>query len=99
VGSTLLEGSAMGIGQWLVLRRPLPQLKLRARFPATAVRALEAWSLAMIPDTAMSLAAESAEAVPPPESGCWGMVVIFAIIGLVIRPWQPRQENAGKILI
>lgn len=85
VGSTLLEGTAVGLGQWLVLHRPLPQLKWQSWLIATMIGAFVAWLLGMIPSTMMSLGEETA-AAPPPEISDMMMYSLAAVMGLVLGP-------------
>ncbi len=86
VGSTILEGTAVGVLQWRVLRRALPQLRLKVWWGATAVGALVAWSLGMIPSTLMSMMDESATSTPPPEMSDALMYTLAAAMGLVLGP-------------
>ena len=86
VGSTLFEGSAVGIGQWLVLRRPLPTLSLRAWWLATSLGALVAWTLGMVPSTLLSMSAEAAESAPPPEMSNLLTYLLAAAMGFVLGP-------------
>ena len=86
MGSSLLEGSAVSIGQWLVLRRLLPYLRWQAWWLATAAGALVAWTLGMIPSTIMSLAEETTTSTPPPEISEALMLGLAAIMGLVLGP-------------
>jgi hypothetical protein len=85
VGSTLLEGTAVGVGQWLVLRRPLPQLRWQAWVLATMVGAFVAWSLGMIPSTMMALGEETSSQ-PPLEINDLVMYSLAAVMGLVLGP-------------
>lgn len=54
IGSTLLEGTAVGWFQWSILRRVLPSLSFRSWWTATAIGAFIAWTLGMIPSTLMA---------------------------------------------
>lgn len=85
LGSTLLEGTAVGGGQWLVLRRPLPHLKWQSWVVATMVGAFVAWSLGMIPSTMMTLGAGTS-AEPPSEMSDLVMYSLAALMGLVLGP-------------
>ena len=85
LGSTLLEGTAVGVGQWLVLRRPLPQLTWQAWVLATMVGAFVAWSLGMIPSTMMTLGEETSSQ-PPLEINDLVMYSLAAVMGLVLGP-------------
>jgi len=86
VGSTLLEGSAVGIGQWLVLRQRLPALPLRSWWIATGLGALVAWTFGMIPSTMMTFGAEITPAAPPPELSDALTYTLAALMGLALGP-------------
>lgn len=86
IGSTLLEGSAVGIGQWLVLRQRLPALTLRSWWIATGIGALAAWTFGMIPSTMMAFGAETTPAGPPPELSDALTYTLAALMGLVLGP-------------
>lgn len=85
-GSTLLEGSAVGIFQWLVLRKLLPNIKLSQWWLATAVGAFVAWTLGMIPSTMMAMAGEMETGAAPPEMSDAVMYALAAAMGLVLGP-------------
>ncbi|MCL4861341.1 MAG: hypothetical protein KJZ93_18130 [Caldilineaceae bacterium] len=85
LGSTLLEGAAVGFAQWWVLRKALPQMRWQAWFVATAIGAFMAWTLGMIPSTALSLSAETS-AGPPPEVNNWLVYSLAALMGIVLGP-------------
>lgn len=85
LGSTLLEGTAVGVLQWYVLRRALPKLTLVSWWSATALGAFIAWSLGMIPSTMINMA--STDAAPPPaEMSDALMYTLAAVMGLVLGP-------------
>lgn len=88
IGSTLLEGTAVGLGQWLVLRQALPKLPLRAWFVATAAGAFVAWTLGMVPSTLMQLMADetAAPAGAEPQISDLLMYSLAALMGLVLGP-------------
>ena len=86
VGSTFLEGSAVGLAQWRVLRHPLPALTLRAWWLATALGAGIAWTLGMIPSTMMAMSAESASNAPAPEISDALLYLLAAAMGLALGP-------------
>ena len=46
LAATVIEGSVVGTAQWLVLRRPLEQMRWRTWVLATALGACVAWTLA-----------------------------------------------------
>src|SRR5437868_14977089 len=47
LAGTLIEGLIVGTAQWLVLRRPLQEMKWRTWTLATALGACVAWTLGM----------------------------------------------------
>jgi hypothetical protein len=83
--ATLLEGVVVGVAQWRVLRRRLAGLRWRRWTGATALGALVAWTLGMVPATLMSLAEGSGEA-PPPEPGAAVVIALAFVMGLVLGP-------------
>lgn len=86
VGSTLLEGTAVGVLQWQVLRRALPKLSLASWWSATAFGALIAWSLGMIPSTMMAMAGAANDATPPVAMSDALQYTLAALMGLVLGP-------------
>lgn len=86
LGSTLLEGSAVGLGQWLVLRGALPGLQRRQWWLATTVGAFVAWTLGMIPSTMMSLAEETAASQPAAEISDALVFALAAAMGAALGP-------------
>lgn len=86
IGSTLLEGTAVGWFQWSVLRRVLPSLSLKTWWLATAIGAFIAWTLGMIPSTFMASMEEAAAAGPPPEPSDLLLYTAAAGMGLVLGP-------------
>lgn len=85
LGSTILEGTAVGLGQWLVLRSVLPWLKARTWWLATSAGAFVAWVLGMIPSTVMNTTADAGNA-PAPEMSDWLVFGMAALMGLVLGP-------------
>jgi len=84
---TMLEGVVVGLLQWCVLRDALPTLPRRSWVTATAIGALIAWLLGMIPSTAMSLAGSGAEsAAPAAEPPAWLFYLLAAGMGFVLGP-------------
>ncbi|HZS07917.1 MAG TPA: hypothetical protein VFD58_23995 [Blastocatellia bacterium] len=79
------EGVIVGVAQWLVLRRPLPELSRRAWVLATTGGALAAWALGMIPSTVISLQADAA-ATSPPEISDLLKYSLAAIMGVALGP-------------
>jgi hypothetical protein len=83
--ATLLEGVVVGVAQWRVLRRSLAGLTWRRWTGATALGALVAWTVGMVPATLMSLAEGSGEATPP-EPGAAVVIALAFAMGLVLGP-------------
>lgn len=89
IGSTLLEGSAVGVAQGRLLRQALPKLTVREWWIATMIGALIAWTLGMIPSTLMSFTTEATSAATetaPPEMSDALMYTLAALMGLVLGP-------------
>lgn len=86
VGSTLLEGTAVGVLQGQLLRRVLPRLSLASWWSATAIGALIAWSLGMIPSTMMAMADTASAAPSPAEMSDALQYTLAALMGLVLGP-------------
>lgn len=91
VGCTLIEGTAVGVAQWRVLRVPLPQMPLRSWWIGTAAGALFAWTLGMLPstvfnmmETAGSTTAVAATAGPEMSQGV--TLLLAALLGAVAGP-------------
>jgi hypothetical protein len=77
----------VGLLQWRVLRDALPALPRRSWVTATALGALIAWLLGMIPSTVMSLAAsDAASAAPAAEPPQWLVYVLAAGMGFLLGP-------------
>jgi hypothetical protein len=85
VGATLLEGTAVGVAQWAVLRSRLPRLTLASWWIATGLGALVAWTLGMIPSTMMDLTS-GANGAPPFEMSDALQGVLAAGMGFVLGP-------------
>lgn len=86
IGSTLLEGSAVGIAQALVLRQWLPKLSLRQWWLATMLGAFVAWCFGMAPSTMMTMNAETTTAAPPPAISDTIIYLLALLMGLVLGP-------------
>lgn len=83
LGSTVLEGTAVGLAQWSVLRSRLPRLSLTHWWLVTAIGAAVAWTAGMIPSTMMSLgSAESTAASAAPSDAL--MLALAALMGFVL---------------
>ena len=82
----LCEGSIVGGLQWLVLRRPIPELRWREWATATGVGAAFAWALGMIPSTVISFMSEQApvgndQGFAPAE---WAVLLLAAAMGAIL---------------
>lgn len=80
IGSTLLEGTAVGLAQWLVLRSVLPRLSRNAWWLATMAGALIAWLLGMLPSTIMSMQEAGGSAPTAEEPAAWIIYLLSAAI-------------------
>jgi hypothetical protein len=85
-GSTLFEGSAVGLAQWRILRQPLRELSLRSWWAATTLGALVAWTLGMVPSTMMALSEQTTQSAPPPELSDALVYSLAAAMGLALGP-------------
>lgn len=83
-GSTLVEGTAVGIMQWLVLRRVFPHIRLFAWWAATTAGALIAWVLGMLPSTLMAVTQVGAETATSPQIDDALIYVLAALMGAVL---------------
>jgi hypothetical protein len=83
--ATILEGDVVGLAQWLVLRRILMQITGRRWIGATALGALVAWVLGMLPSTVMSLQ-ETTGNVEPPEFRAGTAIGLAFVMGLALGP-------------
>jgi hypothetical protein len=81
--ATILEGGIVGLAQWLVLRRILTRLTGRRWIGATALGALLAWILGMLPSTIMSLQ-ETTGNVGPPEFSAGTAIGLAFVMGLAL---------------
>ena len=81
----LLEGVVVGVAQERVLREPLPQLRPTTWTVATAVGAGVAWSLGMLPSTAMALAQAPGD-LPSSEPGPVVRYALSSALGAVTGP-------------
>lgn len=82
----LCEGSIVGGLQWLVIRRPIPEMRWREWATATAVGAGISWALGMIPSTVMLFAPQQ----PPVGDDHnvalaeWAILLLAAAMGAVL---------------
>ena len=96
-----LEGVIVGLAQWLVLHRRLPNLRRRAWVTATAIGAFVAWTLGMTPSTLMMLR-QSAAAPPPPVLSDAEVYALAAAMGamlgtiLGIPQWRVLRRYAAS---
>lgn len=90
-----VEGACLGVGQWLVLRRIVGGLALRAWVVATAVGGASAWMLGMTAGT------HGPATMPAP----WVVAVVLVVSGLVLgavlggaQAWvlRDRHRLAGR---
>jgi hypothetical protein len=82
---TLLEGVLVGVAQGMVLRRALPDVRLRRWTAATATGAAAAWLLGMLPSTLIALQQpDPAAAAIPTEPGVWVQLGLALLMGLVL---------------
>ena len=84
IGSALIEGMAVGYGQWAVLRGPPPLLRARAWIGATILGAFVAWTLGMVPTTVINMSMEATADASPPEIAEWMVYLLAALMGLVL---------------
>ena len=100
-GSTLLEGTAVGVAQWRVLRPALPRLTLRSWWLSTSIGALAAWALGMAPSTIMGMQQEAGQATMEEPSRAL-MLLLAALIGVVAGPvlataqWWVLRRHVGR---
>jgi hypothetical protein len=81
LAGTLIEGTVVGMAQWLVLRGPFPGMKWWAWVLATAAGAFVAWTLGMLPTTLMSAGAETGGSAPPEpsETMVYGLAALMGL--------------------
>lgn len=78
-----IEGGVVGWLQWLVLRRPFPQIARRAWIRATIIGAVVAWFLGSLPSTLMDMGAAGADtAVAEPSLAI--VLLLAAGMGLAL---------------
>jgi hypothetical protein len=81
------EGLIVGIAQWLVLRRAIPDLDRQRWLMATAIGAFIAWTLGMIPSTLIHMRSDTGSSQPPAVSHAlmYGLAVLMgAVLGPVL---------------
>jgi hypothetical protein len=83
LAGTLIEGTVVGTMQWLVLRRPLKSMRWRSWALATALGALVAWTLGMIPSTFFFRGADTATTSTTPMSDLM-VYALAAAMGLAL---------------
>jgi hypothetical protein len=82
VAAGAFEGTVVGTAQWIVLRRPLPEMRAGVWVAATVTGALVAWAAGMLPSTAAEMS--GAEAGPPPVTSDALVYSLAAVMGLVL---------------
>jgi hypothetical protein len=103
VVSTLLEGGVVGVAQWRVLTRVLPRLTRARWIYATALGALVAWTMGMVPSTIMSLQ-ETTGAAGPPELGMAATIGLGFLMGLAAGPvlgffqWRELRHHVARAI-
>ena len=81
--SGAIEGSVVGLLQWLVLRRPFPEIARRAWILATIVGALVAWFFGSLPSTLIDMGVQqSGDEVQEPSAAV--VLLLAAGMGLVL---------------
>jgi hypothetical protein len=82
LAGTLIEGTVVGTAQWLVLRRPFPDMKWRAWALATAAGACAAWTLGMLPSTLMGAGSgvEGAASAEPEAAMVYGLAALMGLV-------------------
>lgn len=99
IAGTLVEGTVVGTAQWLVLRGPLPTMRWRTWALATGAGAFVAWTLGMVPSTALSFGEGSGRAAEPPLAAMLGLAFLM---GLVLGPvlgfaqWLVLRRFVGR---
>jgi len=81
VSGACVEGVAVGLAQWTVLRRVLTGIARRTWILATAVGAAVAWALGMLPSTMMDTGGEAS--APGPEPSAATILVMTIGLGIV----------------
>ena len=95
------EGAVMGVAQWAVLRAQFPALGRMAWVEATALGALVAWGLGMLPSTLLGASAAGSGA-PPPEMSDAMQMGLAALMGLVLGPilaifqWRVLRRHVAR---
>jgi hypothetical protein len=85
LAGTVIEGSVVGTAQWLVLRRPLKQMRWRVWVLATALGACVAWTLGMLPSTLLFSDPDTGAAAPSEMSDLL-IYALAALMGLALGP-------------
>lgn len=95
------EGAVVGIAQWTALRAEFPALGRMAWVEATALGALVAWGLGMLPSTLLGASAAGTGA-PPPEMSAAMQMGLAAAMGLVLGPilaffqWRVLRRSVAR---
>lgn len=99
------EGTVVGIAQWLVLRRPLPDIRARAWILVTAAGAFVAWVLGMLPSTLMDLMGPASTEAGGPDMAAMSDLLRYTLaagMGSVLGPilgfpqWLVLRRHVSK---
>jgi hypothetical protein len=99
--ATVIEGLVVGTAQWLVLHRPLRNMRWSVWALATALGAFVAWTLGMVPSTILSSGADTATSAPVQISNL-NIYTLAAGLGLIagallgIPQWQVLRRYLLK---
>lgn len=103
LAGTFIEGTVVGTAQWLVLKGPMPSMRWRTWAFATGVGAFVAWTLGMVPSTALSPGESGGgSAAEPPLAAMLGLAFLM---GLVLGPvlgfaqWIVLRRFVGRALL
>ncbi|HXL35698.1 MAG TPA: hypothetical protein VN954_00695 [Ktedonobacteraceae bacterium] len=85
LAGTFIEGTVVGTAQWLVLHRPIKDIRWCVWVLATAIGAFVAWTLGMIPSTFMFAGADSGGTASTQMSDLV-IYTLAAVMGFVLGP-------------
>jgi hypothetical protein len=101
VATGAIEGTVVGLAQWMALRAGFPAVRRQAWILATLVGALVAWFLGSLPSTLMAMGAEEG-AAPAAEPDTWLMLLLAGAMGLVagvvlaVPQWRVLRRAVDK---